>query len=663
MAQSGYTPILIYASGTTGNAPDAANLTSSASGAELALNYFDGKLFYKDASGNVQVLATKGAGTIGGSNTQVQYNNNGALAGSANLTFNGTSLTLGGNPTLSAGTANGVTYLNGSKVLTSGSALVFDGSSLGVGIATPSTVAGAWKAIELVDAGNCLVGGYGEIDLANNLKYDRVGGFSYVNTGYASRFTQIGGVFTWNSGTGTAGASAALNTVMQLNASGNLGIGTSSPTAKLHVAGAAATVLNSYASTGTTTAMNYAYMSNTGGTLFWAVANSAGSGALNVAVPAYSAIIGNTSNAPLVLTTNSNIVGYYAANGNYSVGGYGESKANVFSGGSNGFTSGTLPPGMTIYGTAGDGYGSMLSFKSDTGAQGVSGIGAFRVNGYQTDLRFYTNSTLSGDSFSERMRITPAGYVGIGITNPNSYARLTVSGNLAVVDDARYVNSLFDSYYSVSAFWLNAVAVPADSAYHWIPLIGGAGVVSGVGYVTQAVFGVKKYGGSSFAAGAYIGVTNNSDGGPGREFLFDTSGNFSAPGSKSFKIPHPLPEKSETHELWHVALEGPSLDLIYRGSVDLVNGTAEVNIDTVSRMSEGTFVALTKDAQSFTSNESDWTPVRSSVSGNILSIEAQDNTATSNVSWMVIAKRKDASALTEGTADSNGEFITERLVG
>jgi hypothetical protein len=39
-------------------------------------------------------------------------------------------LTLTSNPTLSGGTANGVTYLNGSKVLTSGSALTFDGANL-----------------------------------------------------------------------------------------------------------------------------------------------------------------------------------------------------------------------------------------------------------------------------------------------------------------------------------------------------------------------------------------------------------------------------------------------------------------------------------------------------------------------------------------------------
>ena len=107
MAQSGYTPILIYASGTATNVPLAANMTSSSSGAELALNYADGKLYYKDSGGVVQVLATKGSGIVGGSNTQVQFNNSGALGGSANFTFvpsTGT-LTLAGTATLSGTTS------------------------------------------------------------------------------------------------------------------------------------------------------------------------------------------------------------------------------------------------------------------------------------------------------------------------------------------------------------------------------------------------------------------------------------------------------------------------------------------------------------------------------------------------------------------------------
>ena len=49
-----------------------------------------------------------------------------------------TALSFISNPTLSAGTANGVTYLNGSKVLTSGAALTFDGTNLfSIATATP----------------------------------------------------------------------------------------------------------------------------------------------------------------------------------------------------------------------------------------------------------------------------------------------------------------------------------------------------------------------------------------------------------------------------------------------------------------------------------------------------------------------------------------------
>jgi len=67
------------------------------------------------------------------------------LTGTASININGTvgattaaagaftTLAASGATTLSGGTVNGVTYLNGSKVLTSGSALTFDGANLGVG--------------------------------------------------------------------------------------------------------------------------------------------------------------------------------------------------------------------------------------------------------------------------------------------------------------------------------------------------------------------------------------------------------------------------------------------------------------------------------------------------------------------------------------------------
>ncbi len=49
------------------------------------------------------------------------------------VTINGTATFANVNPTLSAGTANGVLYLNGSKVATSGSALTFDGTNFSIG--------------------------------------------------------------------------------------------------------------------------------------------------------------------------------------------------------------------------------------------------------------------------------------------------------------------------------------------------------------------------------------------------------------------------------------------------------------------------------------------------------------------------------------------------
>lgn len=141
MAASGYTPILIYASGTATNVPLAANLTSGASGAELALNYADGKLYFKNSSGVVTLLAnsatvapvtTFSAGTTGLTpNTATS----GAitLAGTLNVTNGGTGLT--------SVTAGYIPYGNGTSALSTSANLYFSGSKLGVNTASPSVTA------------------------------------------------------------------------------------------------------------------------------------------------------------------------------------------------------------------------------------------------------------------------------------------------------------------------------------------------------------------------------------------------------------------------------------------------------------------------------------------------------------------------------------------
>ena len=54
MPQVNYTPIQLYRSGTAGNTPSASLMQNG----ELAINYADGKLFYKDGAGTVRAVVT-----------------------------------------------------------------------------------------------------------------------------------------------------------------------------------------------------------------------------------------------------------------------------------------------------------------------------------------------------------------------------------------------------------------------------------------------------------------------------------------------------------------------------------------------------------------------------------------------------------------------------
>ena len=173
MSQSGYTPIQNYSSATASAVPLAANLAQG----ELAINTNDGKLFYKDSSGVVQTMASKATGAIGGSTTQVQFNSSGALAGSANLTFNGTTLT-------SAGFAGPGTGLTGTA----------SGLSIGGNAATATSATSATSATTATTATNVAGGA------ANQLPYQTgAGATSFITapTTASTSLTWNGSAFTW----------------------------------------------------------------------------------------------------------------------------------------------------------------------------------------------------------------------------------------------------------------------------------------------------------------------------------------------------------------------------------------------------------------------------------------------------------------------------------
>jgi len=163
---------------------------------------------------------------------------------------------------------------------------------------------------------------------------------------------------------------------------------------------------------------------------------------------------------------------------------------------------------------------------------------------------------------------------------------------------------------------------------------------------TSTAFEVTAFSGKRI----WSSTANNAD--------LDIHGNLSK-GSGSFKIPHPLTSLKDTKNLVHSFIEGPSCDLIYRGTVTLSSGSATVNIDTVAGMTAGTFAALNKNVQCFTTNESGWGAVKGSVSGNILTITAQDGSSTDNVSWMIVGQRKDDVIKGSSITDANGDLVLE----
>ena len=133
-------------------------------------------------------------------------------------------------PTISDGTANGVAYLNGSKVLTTGSALVFDGTNLGVGV-TPSAWSGGAgaKAIQMGGTSFSFLAANKTQYIYGNAYYDGSNN-RYINSDYACSYgVNTSGAFQWNiAPSGTAGNTITFTQAMTLDASGNLRVGTTS---------------------------------------------------------------------------------------------------------------------------------------------------------------------------------------------------------------------------------------------------------------------------------------------------------------------------------------------------------------------------------------------------------------------------------------------------
>jgi hypothetical protein len=383
---------------------------------ELAVNVTDKRLFTENSGGTVvevgtnpSTIAVAGNATVGGTL---------GVTGLATLA----SSTLTANPTLSAGTANGVTYLNGSKVLTSGSGLTTNGNSLGVGSSD--------------------FGGAGSINVSVGVAGTTTGGLQLWSTTTGQHYVQFGD--------GTAGAATYAGAIgyshatdqmffyanaaeqMRLTSTG-LGIGTSSPAAKLHV-------------------VNTAYIKGSASTDGdKGITIGSGSGAVNTSSHAIRTG-GGLGNLLIIETETANSSGQIVFNTNSAERMRLDSSGNLGLGvtPSAWYTADGVTRALQISGTGVliANNGSMRVM--DNAFFNTSGAATYISNGYAEQYlqnggqhAWYTApSGTAGNaiSFTQAMTLTAAGNLGIGTSSPS--AKLNVVGG----------NSIFSNTTSEAGF-------------------------------------------------------------------------------------------------------------------------------------------------------------------------------------------------------------------
>lgn len=398
MSAPNFTPIQLYRTATAAATPSAGNLADG----ELAINLTDEKLYFKNASGVVKLLASN-SGSLGsvtsvnasGSTTGLTFTG-GPITSSGTLTLGGT-LVVGNGGTGATSLTSGY-LLKGNGTSAVSSSVVYDtGTNVGIGTAAPGyklEVQGNVYASSAInaDGGINIAAGLGAYWRASLPSGAYQGGITY------------NGALRFYSGDVTTER-------VRIDTSGNVGIGTSAPNAKLDVVGnvimGAALTTGTGVSTGdvqlelganrTGDGSCYIDWHSTAGTDFESriIRNSGANGTMDILNTGTGGInLSNFGSAPITLATGGIDRMRVTSTGNVGIGTT-SPQARLHVRPTTDVNLWTTNDGTTLRTIAiNDGVSAYINWRRDANQH------TFETNG------------------SERVRFSQTGNVGIGTTSP-----------------------------------------------------------------------------------------------------------------------------------------------------------------------------------------------------------------------------------------------------